>query len=94
MNKVVHAYNCTRCAATGFSPFCLLFGRSPRLKVDLLFGTSQPTTQPNHTEYSERWRVAMRQTYSIAMKNSAKSAAAGKKNYDQRVRYIPTAARR
>ena len=35
---LLHAYNCTRNAATGFSPYYLLFRREPRLPVDVQFG--------------------------------------------------------
>ena len=35
---LVHAYNCTRNAATAFSSYYLLFGREPRLPVYVAFG--------------------------------------------------------
>ncbi|CAB4040297.1 Hypothetical predicted protein, partial [Paramuricea clavata] len=60
INKVVYAYNCTVNNATGFSPFFLLYGRPPRLPIDLLFGLSPTTTTGNHTEYAKRWKGTMK----------------------------------
>ena len=37
LNKLSFVYNCTRNDNTGFSPYYFLFGRNPRLPVDLLF---------------------------------------------------------
>ena len=38
VSAMVHAYNCTMNADTWFSPYYLLFGREPRLPVDVEFG--------------------------------------------------------
>ena len=38
VKPLVHAYNCTRNEVTCFTPYELMFGRTPRLPVDLAFG--------------------------------------------------------
>ena len=79
LNKVVHTYSSSRSDATGFSPFYLSFGRSPRLPVDLMFGLSREDTRMNHAEYTAKWKVAMRDAYDLARQNISKSADDGKR---------------
>jgi len=85
--KVVHAYNCTKSDSTGYSPFYLLFGRSPRLPVDLIFGPSLEEASITHTEYVDKWKFAMKEAYSLVLKNTSKSATSGKQQYDRKVRF-------
>ena len=87
LTKVVHAYNCTRNDVTGFSPFYLLFRRSPRLPVDLMFGLSRDEACVTHRGYAEKWQIAMNEAYSLSAKNNLQSTVAGKKQYDKKVRF-------
>lgn len=86
LNKLVYAYNCTRSKVTGYAPFYLLYGRLPRLPVDILFYL---LPQPNFTEqrdYVEKWRQGMEEAYSIASQNAQKAAEKVKRYYDSKVR--------
>ena len=87
LNKVAHAYNATRNDATGFPPFYLLFGRSPHLPVHLIFLLSREETGMNHSEYTEKWKSAMKEDYELARQNISKSAGDVKKQYDRKVRF-------
>lgn len=86
LNKLVFAYNCTRTEVTGFSPFYLLYGRSPRLPIDMLFNLSADVTGAGPQNYADHWRQGMQEAYAIARGNAHKVAQRNKKNYDARVR--------
>lgn len=86
LNKLLYAYNCTRSELTGFSPFYLLYGRSPRLPVDVLFGLNSEAPTSNQKEYVEKWKHGMEEAYKIARECAKKSADRSKKNFDKKVR--------
>lgn len=84
LQKVVHAYNCTRSEATGFSPYFLLFGRSPRLPIDLMFNLPCDEKQQSHANYVADWRARIQDAYAIASKTAEKEAGRGKRYYDRK----------
>lgn len=86
LNHVVHAYNCTRHESTGYSPFFLLFGRHPRLPVDLMFGIEGETNHENHSQYVEKWRKVMTEAYELAGRKSREVGTRAKHRYDRFVR--------
>ena len=88
LNKVVNAYNCTRNDSTGYSPFFLLYGRHPRLPIDLIFNLDQSVDSKGHTEYTNKWKAAMEEAYALAQKRSSASAVRNKRYYDKKVRFV------
>ncbi|KAL9979638.1 hypothetical protein ACROYT_G017323 [Oculina patagonica] len=84
LNKVVHAYNCTCHEATGFSPFFVLFGRSPRLPIDVIFGI-EPSASLNYPAYVKEWQAAMKEAYALASKRSESSGLKGRRQYDRKI---------
>lgn len=87
LNKLVHAYNCTRNDSTGFSPFYLLFGRNPRLPIDLMFDLKPPKGYSSYPEYVKRWRAVMSEAYRIASSNAGRNAESRKRQYDKKVKH-------
>ena len=54
VSTLTHAYNATMCYSTGFSPFFLMYGRTPILPIDVEFGVALPdishASQQNYAE--------------------------------------------
>ena len=88
LNKVVHAYNCSKHDATGFSPFYLFFGRHPVLPVDLVIPSQNLSDKSgkgtSYTSYVTEWKKRMEEAYRVASQNMGKSARRGKANYDSK----------
>lgn len=85
--SMVHAYNCTRNEATGYSPYFLMFGREARLPVDVCFGLSQAGEEDiTHHQYVDKLRNELRQACHLATEASNKNHQKNKRSYDGRVR--------
>jgi transposase InsO family protein len=84
VNKVVHAYNCTKNETTGYSPFFLLFGRHPTLPIDLVFPElQQPVRKQAYSQYVAQWRDRMEEVYKFTSQQATKMADKGKHQYDK-----------
>ena len=74
-STLVHAFNCTRSRATGFSPYYLMYGLKPQLRVNVYFGTQK--TDMNATtstrfvqQMCERLRWVYRTTQHVIEKKT------------------------
>ena len=68
VDQAVYAYNTSRHETTGYSPYELVFGREPRMPIEVDLGV--PLQNPrSHSEYAREVRQAIRNSTEIAQKN-------------------------
>jgi hypothetical protein len=78
---LVHAYNCTRHDSTGFTPFYLMFGRTPRLPLDIFLGRLH-----DYQTTVKSVRDNLEAAYEAATKASRDASRRQARNYDKKVR--------
>ena len=83
---MVHAYNCTKNAATSYNPYYLLFGREPRLPIDVEFGLKRGNQQvsPSKPIYVTQLRRRLRFAHKKAKQVAGRQQARHKGLYDKR----------
>ena len=81
---VVHEYNATRHDSTGYSPFYLMFGRHPRLPIDIAMGIEPK--EDLDVDYTRTLKERLDLAYKLALARSEKSSSRHKSHYDKRVR--------
>ena len=90
--EIVHAYNATRSAVTGYSPHYLMFGRWPRLPVNFVFPTIGSNEAPMREAstrkvdtYIASVRDQLRSTLREAQAQSTAEACQQKRYYDRKI---------
>ena len=86
LGSVLIAYNATRSLVMGYSPYYLMFGRRPRLTIDLLFPTCwEHNLTCTIDEYVKMLYKHLRKSVKIAQDSTLKEALWQKCLYDRKV---------
>ena len=86
LQNVVHCYNVTPHATTGYSPFYLMYGGHAKLPIDLLFGIDDETeSEPWEDLHQQR----LQEAYEIVNRRLQQAAAVRKEIFDRKARDLP-----
>ena len=83
--ELMLAYNATRSAVTGYSPYYLLFGRRPRIPVDYLFPTLRDSPHQTKMEVSVvAMQKRLKEAFAVARHLTSEEVAKQCRYYDHK----------
>ena len=83
--EMLAAYNGTRSAVTGYSPYCLLFGRKSRMPVDCLFPTLHNSPHQAKMEVSvAAMQKRLKEAFAVPRHLTSQKAARQRCYYDRK----------
>ena len=84
VSTLTSAYSCTTSMVTGFSLYFLMYGRYPRLPIDVEIGVTQiAISWPLHKNYAQKPKAKLKWAYKVAKENNAKESECQKKYYNK-----------
>ena len=85
---MTHAYNCTKHTSTTYSPYYLMFGRHPRLPIDVKFGLPKSNSGDNSSKsrYVQKLRRRLNYAFQKATKVENQQANKYKSSYDKSIK--------
>lgn len=87
VRPLTHAYNYTRNDTTGYCPYELMFGRQPRLPIDLVLGTHPGKTSPkSYSDYVKGLRQNLQESYTLASEHSQMMGEKNKMRFDKKIK--------
>ncbi|KAI4875043.1 hypothetical protein NFI96_001343 [Prochilodus magdalenae] len=87
LQTLTFLYNCTIHETTHYAPFFLMFGRVPRIPVDILFSSVlHDSTVSSYDKYVESLTKDLRGALAIALEHAKNEQSRQKALYDRRVK--------
>ncbi len=85
LNTLTFSYNCTRHETTGYPPFFLMFGRTARLPVDVLFGSViLDGGTVDVSKYVQSLGKDLREAMQLAQQNASKQQNKQAEHYNRK----------
>ena len=89
VTTLTHAYNCTVSLVTGFSPYFLMFGRTPKIPLDIEMGVTLIDQEcVSHQNYVKKLQARLKWAYQKAQENNQMESELHKKYYDRKMRCV------
>lgn len=83
---VVFAMNCAKSDATNFAPFELMYGRLPRMPVDMVMELPGEGSPGDYDQYVEEFADRLREANKLVQQQSRTTFSRMKRHYDAKVR--------